>query len=110
MQPERLAFAINDVTLPGAERFERPLRRRLREYFHRTRHLNFAATETRLLNQLSPSLQSEVLLLVNEAWVRRVWFLENTEEELIVTLAQTLSPMVLAPYEISPSGAGSVAQ
>ena len=88
----------------SAHHLNKPLRRRLREYLHRTRHLQFAATEAKLLGMLSPSLQSEVVLLINEEWSRRVWFLANVEAELLVCLTQMLSPMVLAPYELAPSG------
>ena len=34
---------------------------RLREYFHKTRHMTRAAANNRLIEKMSPSLQGEVL-------------------------------------------------
>ena len=88
----------------AANRVDHMLRRRLREYFHRTRHLHDAASDMRLLGMMSPMLQSEVVLAVNARWLRGVWFLENAEAEFVVRLTLQLTPMVLAPFELAPTG------
>lgn len=80
------------------------LRGRLREYFHRTRHIGDTESQNRLLNMMSPQLQSKVVLDVNQRWLSGVWFLAGVEAEFVVRLTLSLSPMVLAPYELAPSG------
>ena len=84
--------------------FTPSLRARLREYFHRTRHLADAPKQRQLLTMMSPMLQSEVVLAANSRWLRSVWFLKHAEAELIVTLTLAFSPMVLAPFELAPPG------
>ena len=61
-------------------------------------------SETRLLHMMSPALQSKIVLDVNERWVKAVWFLGGVEAEFVVRLTLSLNPMVLAPYELAPSG------
>ena len=85
-------------------RVDMPLRLRLREYFHRTRHLHDASNQNRLLTMMSPMLQSEVVLAVNRRWLSGVWFLARVESEFLVSLTLSLAPMVLAPYELAPAG------
>ena len=53
---------------------------------------------------MSPGLQSKLVLDVNHRWLRSVWFLAGVETEFVVRLTLSLSPMVLAPYELAPSG------
>ena len=48
------------------------LRRRLREYFHRTRHLDNTTTQGKLLMMMSPALQARIVLDVNQRWLRAV--------------------------------------
>ena len=85
---------------------DKGLRTRLRDYFHRTRHLHDASNQKRLLSMMSPMLQSELVLSVNARWLRHVWFLQNeaVEDQFIVSLTMTLNPMVLAPFELAPFG------
>ena len=80
------------------------LQTRLREYFHRTRHIHNSQNQQRLLSLMSPMLQSEVVLSVNHRWLRSVWCLQHVEDEFLVALTMSLSPMVLAPYELAPCG------
>ena len=87
-------------------RVDTELGHRLREYFHQARHLVLAPSHTRLLSMMSPKLQRETVLAVNSGWHSRVWFLNNdaVEKEFIVRLTLTLSPLVLAPFELCPHG------
>jgi hypothetical protein len=88
----------------SVNRVDKQLRQRLREYFHQSRHINDASNQFRLLNQMSPMLQSEVVLAVNARWVQQIWFLANAEAEFVVRLTLLLGPMVLAPFELAPPG------
>ena len=56
---------------------------RLREYFHKTRHLTIEAANTQLLHKMSPALQGEVLWLTNAVWLQRVVFLRGAQPEFI---------------------------
>ena len=49
----------------STHRVSRDLAHRLREYFHQTKHLSDAPNHTRLLQLMSPMLQSELVLAVN---------------------------------------------
>ena len=80
------------------------MRRRLREYFHQTRHLQVHTSNRALLQMLSPALQGEVVWAVNERWLRRVWFFESAERPFMVEVALSLMPMVFSPGEIATSG------
>ena len=80
------------------------MRRRLREYFHQTRHLQVHAANRTLLQMLSPTLQGEVVWCTNEGWLRRVWFFEKAEHQFMVEVALTLVPMVFSPGEIATNG------
>ena len=64
------------------------------------------ASQARLLSMMSPMLQTELVLAVNRKWVRNVWFLasEAVEVQFIVRLTLSLTAMVLAPFELAPSG------
>lgn len=79
------------------------MQRRLREYFHQTKHLQRAASDRALLQKMSPSLQGEVAIRCNERWLKRVWYLVHTEEEFLVQVALHLSAMVFAPGELVAS-------
>ena len=80
------------------------MQRRLREYFHQTKHLQLAAARRALITQMSPALQGEVAMMCNERWLRRVWFLVSAEEDFVVQIALHLSAMVFAPGEVAGSG------
>lgn len=62
--PGKIAFqtnmdALNRYMAGQGSRINKPMRRRLREYFHQSRHLQVASTNTELLKNLSPALQAE---------------------------------------------------
>jgi len=90
----------------AANHVDSGLRVQLRDYFFRTRHLQDTASQARLLSMMSPMLQTELVLAVNRKWVRNVWFLasEAVEVQFIVRLTLSLTAMVLAPFELAPSG------
>ena len=63
------------------------LQRRLREYFHQTKHHQVAAAHRKLLDMMSPALQGEVTWVVNHRWIQHVWVFEDTEPQFMVHLA-----------------------
>jgi len=77
---------------------------RLREYMHETIHLKNQEAHKGLIQKLSPAMQGEVSLLVNQRTIGRVWYLQRAEVEVLIHLAAKLKPMVFAPLELCPSG------
>jgi len=109
LSPAVAEFRTNMNDLNGyiaTNQINQPLARRLREFFHQTSHLADAPSHSRLLTMLSPALQSETVLTVNQGWLGKVWFLnhEDVSQPFVVRLAIALSPMILAPFEIAPHG------
>ena len=82
-------------------RLPRELQWRLREYFHKTRHLIHSAHSNQLLQKMSPSLQGEVLWIVNHVWLRRIRFLRGCEPEFIARTLLSLRPLVFAPGDVA---------
>jgi len=82
-----------------------PLTRfRLREFMHQTVHLKVMEGRQRLLGKLSPAMQGEMSLLINQRTILRVWYLANAETGLLIDLASKLKPLVFPPSEFCPSG------
>ena len=79
------------------------MQRRLREYFHQSRHLQETLNRRHLLQKLSPQLAGEVALQVNERWLQRVWFLHNAGQEFVVQIALQLHAMVFTIGEVRPA-------
>lgn len=77
-----------------------PLRQRLRDYFHRTQHLQRTTAFRSVLLRMSPTLQLELLWHTNRVWLQRVQWLQNAECGFIVQLVLSLKPMVFAPSEL----------
>ena len=48
------------------------MQRRLREYFHQTKHLQMANSQRHLFHMMSPALQGEVAWTANEEWLKRI--------------------------------------
>lgn len=77
---------------------------RLREFMHQTAHLKTMEGRQRLLAKLSPAMQGEMSLLINERTIQRVWYLANAETGLLIDLASKLKPLVFPPSEYCPAG------
>ena len=80
------------------------MRRRLREYFHQTKHLQMANSQRHLFHMMSPALQGEVAWTANEEWLKRIPFLNHCGEDFKVMVAMALTPKVFAPGEVAPKG------
>jgi len=67
------------------------LRQRLRDYFHRTQHLQRTAQYRSVLTRMSPTLQGELLWYTNESWLRKLpWLAATLEPGFIVQLVLSL--------------------
>ena len=70
------------------------MRRRLREYFHQSKHLRLAETQKLLLRQMPPSLKREVTWATNYTWLKKIWFLRTAPRSFMVELADALHAIV----------------
>ena len=93
-------------TYISANDIDRGLGMRLRDYFHRAKHLHDSGNSARILSMMSPALQTETIIAVNRPWHRHVWFLnhDHVAKQFVVRLQMVLSPLVLSPYELCPHG------
>ena len=92
-------------TFMSAYNLNHQLRFRLREYMHETIHLRNTEARNTLLRRLSPAMQGEVSLLVNQRWVSKIWYLrQGTQLELLIDIASRLKPQVFPPWEFCPCG------
>ena len=66
------------------------MRQDLRESFYSSRAVREVNDDTSLLEMMSPTLQAELVLAVNQRWVRSVWFLAGVETEFVVRLTLAL--------------------
>lgn len=74
-------------------------------YLHETVHLRNTEARSRLLLKLSPAMQGEVSLLVNQRWVSKIWYLAHGSQlELLIDIASRLKPQVFPPWEFCPCG------
>lgn len=80
------------------------MQRRIREYFHQTKHLQDTTDRRALLEKMSPALAGEVALRCNQKWLGRVWFLQNAGEDFVVQIALQLQAVVFAIGEVASNG------
>jgi hypothetical protein len=73
---------------------------RLRDYFFRTRHLWDSNQSSKVLRKLSPRMQGEVLMEVNQAWLKSVHWLAEEDTAFLAELILDMSPAVFAPQEL----------
>ena len=80
------------------------MRFRLREYMHQTVHLRMTEAKRELLTKLSPAMQGQMSLLINQKTIGKVWYLANVEVGLLIHLASKLQPLIFPPHEMCPGG------
>mmetsp|Transcript_23740 Transcript_23740/g.47369 ORF Transcript_23740/g.47369 Transcript_23740/m.47369 type:complete len:853 (-) Transcript_23740:227-2785(-) len=80
------------------------LRVRLREYFQQSRHIHRGQQRKQLMTLMSPSLQGEVAMKINQRWLKSVSFLQKAEQNFIIVISSTLHPAVFAPGEQASFG------
>ena len=80
------------------------MRRRLREFFHNSKHNRFAERRRQLFEYMSPTLQGEVAWQINHRWLDKVRFLSGTQRPFLVEVACNLHSIVFAPADLCPPG------
>lgn len=55
-----------------------------RRYFFQTRYLQRDKMDRVLLSKMSPALQGEVTLALNESWLKKVWFFKDCDNDFLV--------------------------
>jgi len=78
------------------------VRQRVREYFHQTKHIQIASAGSRVIDQLSSELQGEIVLRINQHWLKKIWFLKDVEIGCLVQVAMSMFALVFAPGETPP--------
>jgi hypothetical protein len=71
-----------------------PMRQRLRDYFHRTRHLWRTNASRDALMKMSPTLQGEVLIQTNSVWLNKVPWLAYETPVFLTDVILALKPAV----------------
>jgi len=93
-----LNYMMRDQAIP------KPMQRKLRSFFFRVKDVQRVRTYSEIVSQLSPSLQGEVALAVNEAWVRKVWYFDQNFSQLpngfMSHVSVSLEIMVFAGLDI----------
>ena len=104
MSPSVLAFRLSMNSLNSyAQHNALPdkMRQQLRDFFHRTKHLVQSREESGFLAKLSPALQSEVVLHVNQQWITRVFWLRDENPNFLTEVVSSLLPEVFSPGEVA---------
>jgi potassium voltage-gated channel Eag-related subfamily H protein 7 len=91
---------MTEHQLPPAMRF------RLREYMHQAVYMERAEQSQELLGKLSPAMQGELSLIINETTLGCVWYLclPGLEVGLLLELACRMQTLFFPPMEICPTG------
>lgn len=93
-----LNYMMADQNLPGG------MRRRLRTFFFQIKDLQRIQSFQGVIKQMSPALQGELALTVNEVWVRKVWYFDAHFDKLppafVVGVAGALQISVFAQQEL----------
>jgi len=58
------------------------MQRRLRSFFFQINDVNRVRGYGSIVDQMSPSLQGELAIAVNEVWVRKVWYFDRAYDDL----------------------------
>ena len=82
----------------------REMRIRLREFFQQSRHIHRGESRKSLMRLMSPALQGEVCMVINQSWIWSVPFLKGAENDFIVLVSSSMLPAVFAPGEMATSG------
>jgi len=106
LNPEQASFrnqmdAVNRYC--RHHKLEKGMRRHLREYIMRTKHIQSMNAQNQLMSLMSPKLQGELSLQVNGPWLMALPFLSGVEVACMVRIALALKPLVFVPTELLPS-------
>ena len=102
MNPAQRIFRLNMAAVNGyMEKNQLPAEmcQRVRDYFHRSKHLWTTENNQAVLLKMSPALQSEVLRFANNRWVDKVTWLRDEDPLFVTTVVLALKPAIFAPRE-----------
>ena len=102
MNPESNSFKLTMNALNRyiyINKLDPAMAQRLRDYFHRTRHMFGSSSSTEVLRRLSPKMQGDVLLRVNEEWLQHVPWLAEEDSAFLAEVVLALVPAVFPPEE-----------
>ena len=100
-----LMHAVDELNrFMNRENVPQKMRRRLREYFHQSKHLRLAQTQKGLIEDMSPMLSREVSWGINESWLSRIWFLREAPRSFMIDLASRMQARVFSPGEAPAIG------
>jgi len=86
---------LDDLNHMMADRgLPRNLERRLRSFFFQIKDLARVQGYKVLVEQLSPSLQGELAMTVNEVWLRKVWYFNSDRLRMPSSFLQSLATML----------------
>ena len=101
------AFAVGASQLNRfihTEALPEELARRMREYFHQSKHLRAAKSQQALLSALPPKLQGEASWATNQSWLTSIAFLQNAEPQFMLELSLHLHAVIFSPSDLAPTG------
>jgi hypothetical protein len=75
------------------------LRRRLRTYFHQSKDTHRAENYRKLMDRMSPLLQTELAKITNHHWICKVWYFKRCSERFMAHLALGLRSHVYIQSE-----------
>ena len=91
---EELNAFFNDKSLP----FE--LQERIRDYYNHLWQSSLGQDESRILNDLPPTLRTEVALFLNRDIIQKVPLFREADDEFIRELASELRPALFMPGDL----------
>jgi len=72
---------------------------KFRRYFNETREPSRQCADREIFSQMSPKLQGEFTNFMHGHWIRKVWFLKNMPDQVVVVISKSLEMAVYAPNE-----------
>uniref|UniRef100_A0A7S2IUQ3 Ion transport domain-containing protein n=1 Tax=Alexandrium andersonii TaxID=327968 RepID=A0A7S2IUQ3_9DINO len=104
---KRFREMLDDLNHMMADRnLPRSLQRRLRSFFFQIKDLARVSGYKRLVEQLSPALQGELSMTVNEFWMRKVWYFNREILPLPADFLQALSTQLQVSVHVQQESFG----
>lgn len=102
LQPHQVEFrkTLDDLNSSMAEHgMPQDMRVRFRRYFHEALDLKRYSGEQSVVAQMSPLLQGEFAMFVNQEWIDKVWYIRGLGEEVLAWIARHMKMNVFSPRE-----------
>lgn len=91
---------MDDLNYMMADRkFPSELQRRCRLFLINSKHHQRAAGYQYLESLFSISLRGDVAATLNEAWIKKLWYIRGASKDFIIELSQSLTSIMFAPME-----------